>query len=1122
MACPFIPGPIRSRDERKAWSLPAYPGLLALAVTCALVATASAQQAPSQRDASSRESAPRAESVGNPSRSPRQLPEALRFAAGLLRQKKYDLAAEEYERFAKSGATGNDLDDARFGLANARLYQGSYRDARRAFEEFLNGSPDDSRRLTARYRLGELAYLLGDLPAARKSLEEFRAATSDHAGLEMALTYLGDTYFSLQDFAQARGVYQQSLTAYPRGRLAERAKYGLARSLAALGERDRALALLRELIKQGNPEWLDRAWLQSGLIRKSAGQLTEAVDAFTTLEQVAPRSPLRAEAQLQRALALTRLERPAEAEPLLKSLAAEGSASQAARAALELATLELEQHHLDEAMTTLELGLKRFPESPLVPALHFRAAEVLEKQNHLEEAQARYERVAGSSPNDPWADDALERAARLALDRGDPIAARRLASSFASRFPQSHLRLEVRLIEARAAAREGKHDEAVAILKSLVAPVPDAAKKPAPTLPLALNQAARYELALSYRALGQNALADPILNALATEGRGPVVADAQFLVGQAHLTAGRHAEAVPLLEAYLATNPKGDVADVALAHLVASHLGMGSLDSAWKTLATLAEQFPKSPSLAPARLRFAEAALTSHQADRAAEQFRLVAGDGKPLGGPVDARAPKANEPAEAALRARALAGLGKALRELGKPAEAATAFAAMLELAPTDPVAPEVALAQARALEADKQLDAALKAYSLVAEKFSKSDQGPQAALAQARLLAQAGRAQDAARAFERLADDLHARESLQAVGVSPDSLLAEWGWALVDAEKPAESDRVFARLLKDFPNSARAGDARFNLAESANLAHNYAEVIRLLTPLATAKPVEPGAAGTTNVTTAGTAAQTGRADQASESSRRLLPAVLYRLGRSQVELKDWASAVVTLDRLLTDFPDNPYRREARYLRSESALRNGDADAAEKGFTALLAEAPAATEAQGMVPAIRLKRIQCWIALKRWKDALDGARAEKGTLAAGDPARAELDYMAGQALLGMGQIENARAAFQAVLDARKDGELVAQAQLMRGETYFHQEQFHEALRDFLKVDILHEAPRWQAAALLEAGKVYERLDQWADAAETYGRLLSKFPNEPSAAEARRRHDAATKRSASKAIGKKS
>ena len=173
------------------------------------------------------------------------------------------------------------------------------------------------------------------------------------------------------------------------------------------------------------------------------------------------------------------------------------------------------------------------------------------------------------------------------------------------------------------------------------------------------------------------------------------------------------------------------------------------------------------------------------------------------------------------------------------------------------------------------------------------------------------------------------------------------------------------------------------------------------------------------------------------------------------------------------------------------------------------------------MVPAVRLKRIQCWIALKRWKDALEGAQAEKEGLAAGDPSLAELDYVAGQALLGLGQIEKARAAFQAVIDVRKDGELAAQAQLMRGETYFHQDQFHEALRDFLKVDILHDAPRWQAAALLEAGKVYERLDQWADAAETYGRLLNRFPTEPSAAEARRRLDAANRRAALKASGAK-
>ena len=119
-------------------------------------------------------------------------------------------------------------------------------------------------------------------------------------------------------------------------------------------------------------------------------------------------------------------------------------------------------------MTTLESGLKRFPESPLLPAMQFRAAEVLQKQNRLEEAQARFERVVESNPNDPWADDAQQRAAQAALDRGDLAGARRLAGAFGAKFPQSPLKSEVRLIEARAAAQQGKHDEAVTMLKALI------------------------------------------------------------------------------------------------------------------------------------------------------------------------------------------------------------------------------------------------------------------------------------------------------------------------------------------------------------------------------------------------------------------------------------------------------------------------------------------------------------------------------------------------------------------------------------------------------------------------------------------------------------------------------
>ena len=764
-------------------------------------------------------SAPKTEQ-GRKAAVARPIPDALKFANGLLRQKKYDLAAEEYERFIKSGVNGQDLDDGRFGLANARLYQGSFREARAAFDEFMKGAADDPRRLTARYRLGELAYLLGDLRGSRSSLEEFTAATADHPGLEMAWTYLGDACFGLQEFSRARIAYERSLATYPQGKLVERAKYGLGRSLAALGEQERAERVLQELANQPKPEWVDRAWLQIGLIRKSAGLFEEAVAAFSAVERTVPGSPLAHEAQLQRALALIRLNRAAEAQPILRSLAT-ASLPQGARAALELATIELEQKEPDAAMTTLEAALKRFPESPLVPALHYRAAEVFLKKNRLEEAQARFERVVAADPNDPWADDALEHAAQTALDRGDLASARRLAGNFVTRFPQSRLNPEVRLIEARAAAREGKHDEAVTILKALLDQPADPKRQPLAATAPAIIPAARYELALSYKALGKADLAIPILAGLAQGSNGQVAVDAKFLVGQSDLDAGRYTEAIQLLTAYLSASPQGEVADVAMAHVAVAQLGLGQLDDAEKTVTSLAVRFPRTKVLAPTRLRLAEAELAAHRPDRACEQFRIVAGVERSIGkvpGTSDAR--KTNDSSETSLQIRALAGLGKSLWELGEPAEAAAAFAALLAKAPDDPIAAEVALAHGRALEASAQPDAAQKAYSLVIERFAKSDQAPQAALAQARMLARTGRHDDAARAFEHLVTDETAREPLHKIGVSPDVVLSEWGWVLLDADKQAEADRVFSRLLKEYPESPHAADARFNLAESANLA--------------------------------------------------------------------------------------------------------------------------------------------------------------------------------------------------------------------------------------------------------------------------------------------------------------
>ena len=985
----------------------------------------------------------------------------LNFANGLFRDRRYELAAEEYDRFLKEADPGPDADAARFGLASSRLFQGRYAEARRHFEDFVKAAPGHANAPTAWYRIGEAAYMLGDWPAARRALETFTAGNPEHRYLETAWPYLGDVCFRSGDLAQARRAYERSLELHPKGRLANRARFGLGRTLAQGDDPDAALTVLTALARGGGPDWSDKAWFQVGRIQAEKGRFAEAVEAFETLERAAPRGAQVAEARQNRAEALIRLGRRDEAEPLLRPLVADAAQPLAARAAFALVTSLLDRGEAAEALTVCDEALPRLGKDPAAPALLFRSAEAAQKLGQADAARARFLRVAEADPNDPWADDAALRAARLALEARDHAAARGVAATFATRFPQSPLRADARLIESRAALSANRPKDAIAILTASLAE-----DKPSP----ATEQVQRYYLGLAFRADGQSARAAEILDSLARSPSAPVAADAQYMVGQGHIEAGRFAEAIPPLEGYLAGKADGEVADYALAHLAQARVELGQADAASKSLEELTRRFPKSKALPPTRLRLAEAALKAGDRDRAAELFRLV------IAGP------------DPSLAARARSGLGFALLEGGKAEEAAGVFAAVQRQNPNDPLAPEAALSRGRALEAAKKTDEALAAYAQVVEDHPKTEQAGLATLARARLLIDAGRPDDAAKAYARYVQDGPGPAGKEK-GAGLDAVLAEWGWALVDAGKAAEADKVFTRLLGEFPESPSAADARFNLAESAYQAKDHDEALRLLAPLVA---------------------------EGSKADPKLVQSALYRLGRTQVERKDWPGAAETFRRLLAEYPTGRFLREARFWRAEVALQAEDYKTAEADFQALATELATPSDPKELVGTARRRHIQCLVALRRWQDALTAVEAWKPE-GPEDSSRDEMEYSRGRALQGLARFDEARAAYQTVINAAKGGELAARAQLMRGETFFHQKAYHEALREFLKVDILYDAPRWQAAALLEAGKVHEQLDQWADAAETYQKLLSKFPGDPHAAEATTRLDAARQRAGSAA-----
>ena len=163
----------------------------------------------------------------------------------------------------------------------------------------------------------------------------------------------------------------------------------------------------------------------------------------------------------------------------------------------------------------------------------------------------------------------------------------------------------------------------------------------------------------------------------------------------------------------------------------------------------------------------------------------------------------------------------------------------------------------------------------------------------------------------------------------------MAERGWALVDARKTADADAVFDELLKTFPQSPHAVDARFNLAESASEAHDYAEVIRLLSPLPHRLTPIPGRQ---------CSGRQGRLDlnrPAHAAGPVSSGADPDRAGRLAGCRDDAGPADRGVSRQLRN-------REARFLRAEAALRLDHAADAQPFFAALAAEPPKPTDPEG------------------------------------------------------------------------------------------------------------------------------------------------------------------------------
>ncbi len=416
----------------------------------------------------------------------------------------------------------------------------------------------------------------------------------------------------------------------------------------------------------------------------------------------------------------------------------------------------------------------------------------------------------------------------------------------------------------------------------------------------------------------------------------------------------------------------------------------------------------------------------------------------------------------------RAMGQLAVCQLQLGENDKAAETFARLLNRFPESPAAAEAAWSRGQVLERLKKFDAALASYQVIIDKHVDSPRFDEALLAAARVHAGLQQSSQAIELYERL---LHERSK------SPQVDAARYGlaWAWRDSGKRSESDEQFQALHDDFRQSRFWNDATFRIAESAFEQKQYDRADKLLDELLGAKP------------------PAGIREHA-----------LYLQGQVAAAVQKWDRVAAAMSTLSHDYPDSTLRFPAGYWTAEAMYRQGKYDEAEKGFAALGGQVTGRKEA--WAPMIPLRQAQAMAQQKQWAEAQAIAMRIEADWP-GFSEQFEADYLIGRAQAAQADFNGARKSFQNVTRSPTGGksETAAMAQWMIGETYFHQENFDAALREYLRVEILYPYPRWQAAALLQAGKCQEALGRWKDATDLYGRLIKAYPKTEFTEEAQRR-----------------
>jgi TolA-binding protein len=512
-----------------------------------------------------------------------------------------------------------------FSVAAQAYQDGLFDLAHDQLQTYLTAYPGGKHIAEVLYLLGNNSFRKRDFPHAAQALQDALQRRLPEALRTDAQYLLGRSYVETERYTEAIQAFQPLIEQGAQGRWHEAALYWAGEASLSNGDFSNAARYLQRLTEDHpGGEHLEHALYSLGYAHQMAESHEEGLRAFRELLERFPHSPLRPQAEYGAALALTALQRFAEAASRWQHLSnSVSSPARAEEATFWWAESWRRADRCDMARPAFEAYLKRFPQgSHQADALDTVALCAHSAGDFTAEVSALEALLQQSSADDPRRAPILLRLAGASEQSGQLAQAQTQHSQWLLAFPDNPQRLEVLTRRGLIARLQGDYAQAVRDFVEVLQGADDASQR----------LLAHAVLGEGYFRLDDCATARPHLSAVieqgdtpsrqqarlrrgvcayrnqefagAVEDFGALVDDAEFRgerqalllpLAQSLAALGRDTEAIARFRQCLAGDPAPEAAAQALAGLGASLFNSGDVDEAltvYEQLLSLAPNLP--------------------------------------------------------------------------------------------------------------------------------------------------------------------------------------------------------------------------------------------------------------------------------------------------------------------------------------------------------------------------------------------------------------------------------------------------------------------------------------------------------------------------------------------------